>query len=148
VLGGASLNAALDEEGRGPSRPAVQDLAYATLRDYGAPQAILAALARKGIPDRAVHALLLCALHELRHERRAPHTAVDEAVTASAKLSAPRAARERVPATTSAGAKRSRPTRTARNPVASATRNGGSTTCGARGVDGRRSSPPATPVRQ
>ena len=86
VLGGASLNAALDEAGRGPSRPAVQDLAYATLRDYGAPQAILAALARKGIPDRVVHALLLCALHELRHERRAPHTVVDEAVTASAKL--------------------------------------------------------------
>jgi 16S rRNA (cytosine967-C5)-methyltransferase len=86
VLGGASLNAALDDEGRGPSRPAVQDLAYATLRDYGAPQVILAVLARKGIADRAVHALLLCALHELRHERRAPHTIVDEAVTASAKL--------------------------------------------------------------
>jgi len=86
VLGGASLTAALDDGGRGPSRPAVQDLAYATLRDYGPPQAILAALARKGIPDRAVHALLLCALHELRHERRAPHTAVDEAVTASTKL--------------------------------------------------------------
>ena len=86
VLAGASLGAALDDEGRGPSRPAVQDLAYATLRDYGAPQAILAALVRKGIPDRAVHALLLCALHELRHERRAPHIVVDEAVTASAKL--------------------------------------------------------------
>jgi len=86
VLGGASLNAALDEAERGPARPAVQNLAYATLRDYGAPQAILAALARKGFPDRAVHALLLCALHELRHERRAPHTIVDEAVTACAKL--------------------------------------------------------------
>jgi 16S rRNA (cytosine967-C5)-methyltransferase len=82
VLGGASLTAALDEDPRGPARPAVQDLAYGTLRDYGAPQAILAALARKRIPDRAVHALLLCALHALRHERRAPHTIVDETVTA------------------------------------------------------------------
>jgi len=86
VLGGASLNAALDEAEPGATRPAVQNLAYATLRDYGAPQAMLAALARKAIPDRAVHALLLCALHELRHERRAPHTVVDEAVTACAKL--------------------------------------------------------------
>lgn len=86
VLGGASLNAALDEAARGPTRPAVQDLAYATLRDYGAPQVILAALARKPIPDRPVHALALCALHELRHERRAPHIVVDEAVTACARL--------------------------------------------------------------
>jgi 16S rRNA (cytosine967-C5)-methyltransferase len=86
VLGGASLTAALDEAAPGAVRPAVQDLAYATLRDYGAPQAILAALARKPIPDRAVHALALCALHALRHERRAPHTVVDEAVTACGKL--------------------------------------------------------------
>jgi 16S rRNA (cytosine967-C5)-methyltransferase len=86
VLGGASLDAALDEAERGATRPALQNLAYATLRDYGAPQALLAALARKGVSDRAVHALLLCALHELRHERRAPHTVVDEAVTACAKL--------------------------------------------------------------
>ncbi len=86
VLGGASLTAALDEDPHGASRPAVQDLAYGTLRDYGAPEAILAALARKPIPDRAVRALLLCALHALRHERRAPHTVVDEAVTACAEL--------------------------------------------------------------
>jgi len=86
VLGGASLTAALEKDVRGASRPAVQDLAYGTLRDYGAPEAILAALARKPIPDRAVRALLLCALHALRHERRAPHTVVDEAVTACAEI--------------------------------------------------------------
>ncbi len=86
VLGGRSLNAALDDEAPGTTRPAVQDLAYATLRDYGAPQAIVAMLARKGIPDRAVHALALSALHELRNERRAPHTVVDEAVTACGDL--------------------------------------------------------------
>ena len=86
VLGGASLTVALDEDVRDASRPAVQDLAYGTLRDYGAPEAILAALARKPIPDRTVRALLLCALHALRHERRAPHTVVDEAVTACAEI--------------------------------------------------------------
>ncbi len=86
VLGGASLTAALERDARGPARPAVQDLAYGTLRDYGAPEAILAALARKPIPDRPVRALLLCALHALRHERRAPHTVVDEAVTACAGI--------------------------------------------------------------
>lgn len=86
VLGGRSLNAALDAAPPGPIRQAVQDLAYGTLRDYGAPQAILATLARKGIPDRTARALLLCALYELRHERRAPHTVVDEAVSACAKL--------------------------------------------------------------
>ncbi len=86
VLGGTSLTAALDEEARDAARPAVQDLAYGTLRDYGAPDAILAALARKPIPDRAVRALLLCALHALRHGRRAAHTVVDEAVTACGEI--------------------------------------------------------------
>ena len=86
VLAGASLTAALDEDVRGASRPAVQDLAYGTLRDYGGPEAVLAALARNPIPDRAVRALLLVSLHELRHGRRAPHTVVDEAVTATAAV--------------------------------------------------------------
>lgn len=86
VLGGASLTAALDEEARDAARPAVQDLAYGTLRDYGAPEAIVAALARRPVPDRAVYALLLCALHALRYERRAAHTVVDEAVTACGEL--------------------------------------------------------------
>jgi 16S rRNA (cytosine967-C5)-methyltransferase len=86
VLGGASLTAALDEGALGTSRPAVQDLAYGTLRDYGAPEAIVVMLARKPVPDRGVHALLLCALHALRHERRAPHTIVDETVTACAEI--------------------------------------------------------------
>jgi 16S rRNA (cytosine967-C5)-methyltransferase len=86
VLGGTSLTAALGEDAHGPARAAVQDLAYGTLRDYGAPEAILDALARTPIPDRAVRALLLCALHALRHDRRAPHTVVDEAVDACAAL--------------------------------------------------------------
>jgi 16S rRNA (cytosine967-C5)-methyltransferase len=88
VLGGESLTAALDEDVPGASRAAAHDLAYGTLRDYGGPELILAALARKPIPDRIVRALLLVALHALRHERRAPHTVVNEAVTATAVLGA------------------------------------------------------------
>jgi len=88
VLAGASLTAALapDDEAPPALRPAVQDLCYGTLRDYGAADLILEALARKPIPDRGVRALLLCALYELRHERRAPHVVVDEAVTACGEL--------------------------------------------------------------
>ena len=82
VLAGGSLTAALDEDAAGPADRAVRDLAYGALRDYGAPESILAALARKPIPDRVVRALILCALHELRRERRAPHTVVDQAVSA------------------------------------------------------------------
>jgi 16S rRNA (cytosine967-C5)-methyltransferase len=88
VLGGRSLGAALADgdalEGR--RHPAVTDAVYGTLRDYAAPDAIIAALARKGPPDPEVRALLLCALHELRHGRRAPHVVVDQAVAASGRL--------------------------------------------------------------
>jgi 16S rRNA (cytosine967-C5)-methyltransferase len=82
VLGGESLTAAL----RGSATPAVQNLCYGTLRDYGAPQAIVRALVRKSVADDTLRALLLCALYELRHERRTPHTVVDEAVSACARL--------------------------------------------------------------
>jgi len=88
VLAGESLNAALAPVGDAAarSRPAVQDLCYGTLRDYGAPDFVLRTLARKRMPERSVQALLLCALHELRHERRAPYVVVDEAVSACAQL--------------------------------------------------------------
>lgn len=82
VLGGEGLTAAL----RGNPHPAVQDLSYGALRDYGPPQAILRSLVRQPIAEGTVNALLLCALYELRHERRAPHTIVDEAVSACARL--------------------------------------------------------------
>jgi 16S rRNA (cytosine967-C5)-methyltransferase len=88
VLAGRSLDAAIADEERAETarRPAVRDAAYGTLRDYGAPDAILARLARKSPPDRTVRALLLCALRELRHSRRAPHVVVDQAVAACAAL--------------------------------------------------------------
>jgi 16S rRNA (cytosine967-C5)-methyltransferase len=88
VIAGRSLGAALADEvapaDRG--RAAVTDVVYGTLRDYGAPDAIVAALARKAAPDPGIRALLLCALHELRHARRAPHVVVDQAVAACARL--------------------------------------------------------------
>jgi 16S rRNA (cytosine967-C5)-methyltransferase len=88
VLAGRSLDAALAEEERGElaRAPAVRDAAYGTLRDYGAPDAIVAALVRRNAPDRLVRALLLCALHELRRARRAPYVVVDQAVAACAPL--------------------------------------------------------------
>jgi 16S rRNA (cytosine967-C5)-methyltransferase len=88
VIAGRSLGAALAEAdtSAGPGRPAVTDAVYGTLRDYGAPDAIIGAIARKGVSDPELRALLLCALHELRHERRAPHVVVDQAVAACGRL--------------------------------------------------------------
>lgn len=88
VIAGRSLGAALADEDAptGRRHPAVTDAVYGTLRDYGAPDAIIAALSRKAAPDPEVRALLLCALHELRHARRAPHVVVDQAVAACGRL--------------------------------------------------------------
>ncbi len=88
VIAGRSLGTALaaTDGAAGRGRPAVTDAVYGTLRDYGAPDAIVDALARKGAPDPELRALLLCALHELRHERRAPHVVVDQAVVACGRL--------------------------------------------------------------
>jgi 16S rRNA (cytosine967-C5)-methyltransferase len=88
VIAGRSLGAALaeDDTSSSPNRPAVTDAVYGTLRDYGAPEAIIDAIARNGVSDPELRALLLCALHELRHERRAPHVVVDQAVAACGRL--------------------------------------------------------------
>jgi 16S rRNA (cytosine967-C5)-methyltransferase len=88
VIAGRSLGAALADEDApiGRRHPAVTDAVYGTLRDYGTPDAIIAALSRKAAPDPEVRALLLCALHELRHARRAPHVVVDQAVAACGRL--------------------------------------------------------------
>lgn len=93
VLAGRSLDESLADEERAAARrrPAVRDIAYGTLRDYGAPDAIVAALARRGASDRLVRALLLCALHQLRRGRRSPHVVVDQAVAACARLARPAA---------------------------------------------------------
>jgi 16S rRNA (cytosine967-C5)-methyltransferase len=57
---------------------------YGTLRDYGAPTP--SSTRAQAAPEPGVRALLLCALHELRHARRAPHVVVDQAVAACGRL--------------------------------------------------------------
>ncbi len=88
VIAGRSLGATLaaTDGAAERGRSAITDAVYGTLRDYGAPDAIVDALARKGAPAPELRALLLCALHELRHERRAPHVIVDQAVAACGRL--------------------------------------------------------------
>ena len=86
VRGGRSLSEALEGHGRDAVvRAAVQDLAYGTLRNLGLLDALLAELLRKPVKP-GLHALLLCALYQLRARQRSRHTTVDQAVRAVARL--------------------------------------------------------------
>jgi 16S rRNA (cytosine967-C5)-methyltransferase len=91
VAGGASLNAALAEAFRAsgdvpaPLRGAVQDLSYATLRDYGFVDRIADALATHP-PQAEIRALLMTAITALRAGRRGVHAIVDQAVEAATRL--------------------------------------------------------------
>ena len=82
VLGGESLSETMPAV----RQPAVRDTIYGTLREYGVADAILARLLRRPVTDAVVHALLLCALRELRRDRSAAYTVVDQAVSACAAL--------------------------------------------------------------
>lgn len=66
----------------GPMRGATQDMVFGTLRRYGRGDALLNALAHRGIPDPSVRALLLCALYAIESGSYAGHVAVDQAVRA------------------------------------------------------------------
>jgi 16S rRNA (cytosine967-C5)-methyltransferase len=86
VRAGSSLSDAL--AGLEPAanlRAAVQDLAYGTLRNLGMLDALLAELLRKPVKP-ALHALLVCALYQLRARPHASHTIVDQAVRAVSRL--------------------------------------------------------------
>ena len=86
VRAGHSLSEALAGQEAGTSlRAAVQDLAYGTLRNLGLLDAVLAQLLHKPAKP-ALHALLLCALYQLRARPRAGHTTVDQAVRAVSRL--------------------------------------------------------------
>jgi 16S rRNA (cytosine967-C5)-methyltransferase len=91
VLGGASLSAVLVPTGRRSLDAAVQDLAYATLRDYGVGDAVLARLAHRPFSDAAVRALLLVALRELAAGHAADYTVVSQAVAAAEAMGLARA---------------------------------------------------------
>lgn len=86
VRAGRSLSEAL--AGLAPAtgqRAAVQDLAYGALRNLGLLDALLAELLHKPVKP-ALHALLLCALYQLRARPHAGHTTVDQSVRAVSRL--------------------------------------------------------------
>ncbi len=66
-------------------RPAVLDLAYTTLRDFGRGDFLLGQLLAKPLKDKPIQALLLVALARLERRPEEAHTLVDQAVTAAGK---------------------------------------------------------------
>lgn len=91
VLGGQSLSAVLPTTGRRSLDGAVQDLAFATLREYGRGDALLGALMHRPLTDVAVRALLLVSLRELAAGHATDYTVVSQAVQAAEALGVLRA---------------------------------------------------------
>ena len=77
--------------GDGPMRGATMDMVYGTLRRYGRGDALLGALAHRGVPDTQIRALMLCALYAIESGSYAEHVAVDQAVRACQLLLKPAA---------------------------------------------------------
>jgi 16S rRNA (cytosine967-C5)-methyltransferase len=65
-------------------RPALQDIAYGTLRFLGEIDGVLNALLDKPLKDEGLRQLLRVAIYQLAHTRAAPHAVVDHAVRACA----------------------------------------------------------------
>lgn len=88
VLAGRSLDAGLAGLAKAPSvaRPAAQDAAYGALRRFGWGDHLLGQLLQTPLAQQEVHALLLVALYRLETWPDAPHTVVDQAVSAAAQL--------------------------------------------------------------
>jgi len=82
VAAGESLNSV---RGKGLLRPAVLDLVYGCLRDYGRGDLLIDALTRRSAPEPVVRALLLVSLRGLR-AGRAEHVLVSQAVEAAERL--------------------------------------------------------------
>lgn len=84
VLAGQSL--AEGQLARVPAvaRPAVQDLTYSTLRQYGRGDFFLARLLERPVNLPELHALLLVTLHRLEQRPESAHTTVDQTVRAAA----------------------------------------------------------------
>lgn len=68
------------------ARPAVQDLVYGSLRQFGRGDFMLAQLLAKPLAMPEVRALLLVALYRLETRPEAAHTVVDQAVAAAGDL--------------------------------------------------------------
>jgi 16S rRNA (cytosine967-C5)-methyltransferase len=92
VLAGRSLDAALAAVWRrhaqlgARSRPAIQDLAYGTLRFLARFEGLLDLLLDKPVEDARLRTLLLVALCQLEQTRAAHHAVVDNAVRTAAAL--------------------------------------------------------------
>jgi 16S rRNA (cytosine967-C5)-methyltransferase len=91
VILGRNLDVALAREADAAALPAttraaVQDLAYATLRDYGRGDFYLGRLLVRPLDAPLVRALLLIALHRLETHPSAAHTTVDQAVEAAGQV--------------------------------------------------------------
>ena len=86
VLAGQSLADGLLARVDAVARPAVQDLVYGSLRQYGHGDFLLARLLARPLDAPEVHALLLVALYRLETRPDAAHTVVDQAVAAAGEL--------------------------------------------------------------
>ncbi len=82
VVAGESLNAV---RARAALRPAVVDLVYGTLRDFGRGDLLIDALTERRQPEPIVRALLLVSLRGLR-AGRVEHVLVSQAVEAAGRL--------------------------------------------------------------
>ena len=86
VFDGAQLREALARVDDGSplrGRTLVQELAYGTLRHWGALDAIIERLAQKPIADPLLRTLLAVALYQLQHTRAPSFAVVDRAVAAA-----------------------------------------------------------------
>ncbi|MBP5997056.1 MAG: 16S rRNA (cytosine(967)-C(5))-methyltransferase RsmB [Azonexus sp.] len=86
VLAGQSLADGLLGRVDALARPAVQDLVYGSLRQYGHGDFLLARLLARPLDVPEVRALLLVALYRLETRPDAAHTVVDQAVAAAGEL--------------------------------------------------------------
>ena len=85
VIGGRNLDRELASVPQA-LRPAVQDLAYGALRQYGRGDALLAPLLAKPLAELSIRALLLAAVYRLEARPDDAHTSVDQAVSAAAAM--------------------------------------------------------------
>src|SRR5438309_5529789 len=86
VLGGITLQAALEESAARAERALVHELAYGSLRFLGQLRAIARTLAKRAIPDQSVEALLWVALYQLVHTDAPAYAVVDAAVRATGRI--------------------------------------------------------------
>jgi len=93
VLAGASLSALLHGRNAPPAalRPAVQDLTYSALRQYGVVDALLGRLLDHPLQNERLRGLLMAALADLMERPASAHTLVNQAVEAAHAIGETRA---------------------------------------------------------